>query len=487
MRRAVLLAVALVALAYAAAAAAHPLGNFTVNQHSTIEPSGDSVYVTYVLDLAEIPTFQARSEVERRGADGYARDLAVRVRDGLLLEAGGRELELRELDHRIAFLPGAGGLTTTRLEIVLEAGPLEAGRAIDLVFEDANYGDRIGWREVVIAARDGATVSGASVPAASTSDGLRSYPDDLLASPLDVRRATAVLDPGPAVGQPPRLTDDGKPTVAGGGREDGFESLIGERELTLGAILVSILVAMFWGAVHALSPGHGKAIVAAYLVGTRGTARQAFYLGGIVTVTHTIGVFALGLVTLGLSEFLVPDQLYPWLNLVAALLVVGVGLAVLRHRLRGWQRRRPRGHHDHAHSSDHDHQHDHDHHHGEGHEHEHGHGHGHHHHSPPALGWRGLLSVGVSGGLLPCPSALVVLLAAISLQRVGYGLVLILAFSVGLAATITGIGLLAIGAKRFFASASFQGPIVRALPAVSALVILGFGIVMTIRALPALT
>jgi ABC-type nickel/cobalt efflux system permease component RcnA len=103
------------------------------------------------------------------------------------------------------------------------------------------------------------------------------------------------------------------------------------------------------------------------------------------------------------------------------------------------------------------------------------------------MGRRGLLGIGISGGLLPCPSALVVLLAAISLHRVGYGLVLILAFSLGLAATITGIGLLAVGAKRAFARASFQGPLVRLLPALSALVILAFGIAMTVRALPRLT
>ena len=97
-------------------------------------------------------------------------------------------------------------------------------------------------------------------------------------------------------------------------------------------ILLSLLLAMFWGAAHALSPGHGKAIVAAYLVGTRGNARHAFYLGGIVTITHTIGVFALGLITLALSEFIVPETLYPWMNLIAALLVVGVGVSVLRLR-----------------------------------------------------------------------------------------------------------------------------------------------------------
>ncbi len=172
-------------------------------------------------------------------------------------------------------------------------------------------------------------------------------------------------------------------------------------------ILLSLLIAAFWGAAHALSPGHGKAMVAAYLVGSRGTARHALLLGLTVTVTHTAGVFALGLVTLGLSELIVPEQLYPWLNLVSALLVVGVGVSVLRARLR----RR------HAH-------------------------HHHHHHGDRSL--RDLFAVGISGGLLPCPTALVVLLAAISLHRVGYGLVLIVAFSLGLAGAMTAVGLAAV-------------------------------------------
>jgi nickel/cobalt exporter len=174
-------------------------------------------------------------------------------------------------------------------------------------------------------------------------------------------------------------------------------------------------------------------------------------------------VFALGFVTLALSQFIVPADLYPWLNLVSALLVVGVGIAVLRARLRSWS---------HAHAR--------------GHLHDHDHAHGHTHVPLAGSGLRGLLSVGISGGILPCPTALVVLLAAISLHRVGYGLVLILAFSLGLAASVTGIGLVAVSAKRFFARTGFDGRVIRALPAVSALVVLGLGLAMTFRALPSL-
>jgi nickel/cobalt exporter len=223
-------------------------------------------------------------------------------------------------------------------------------------------------------------------------------------------------------------------------------------------VLASLAAALFWGAAHALSPGHGKTIVTAYLVGRRGTPAHAALLGLIVTATHTVGVFALGLVTLALSQFVVPDRLYPWLNLASGLLVVGIGAAVLYARLR----------HRLAHARGHDHHHHH-HHHGEG---------------ESAPGWRSLVAVGVSGGLLPCPSALVVLLAAISLHRVAFGLVLIVAFSAGLALAITGVGLIAVLAKRTFSRVGFDGRLVGLLPAASALVILVAGVAMTLHALP---
>jgi ABC-type nickel/cobalt efflux system permease component RcnA len=329
-----------------------------------------------------------------------------------------------------------------------------------VAIRDTNFESRIGWREIVIAGDRGARVLGSTAPAVSRSDALRVYPRDLLSSPLDVASAHATLVPGDGPGVAPRLGSTLAPRHEG----SRFESLV-SRDLTPGFVLVSLLLAMFWGAAHAFSPGHGKAIVAGYLVGTRGTPRHAVALGGIVTVTHTIGVFALGLVTLALSEFFVPEQLYPWLNLVAALMVMAVGIAIVRTRVREWLHTR-------AHAG------------GHGHDHHHHHGHDHHHHPGPGTGLRGLLGVGISGGIVPCPTALVVLLAAISLHRVGYGLVLILAFSVGLAASITAIGLIAVTAKRAFSRLGFDGRLIRALPAVSALVVLVLGVAMTLRAVP---
>jgi ABC-type nickel/cobalt efflux system permease component RcnA len=242
--------------------------------------------------------------------------------------------------------------------------------------------------------------------------------------------------------------------------ESAFTGLIAQRDLGPLVILAALAAALFWGAAHALSPGHGKTIVAAYLIGKRGTVRDAATLGAIVTVTHTIGVFALGLVTLGLSQWIVPDQLYPWLNLAAGVSVLLIGAAVLRSRGREWLHMR-------AHTHGHHHEHDHD-----------------HGQAEPREGFRGLLAVGVSGGLLPCPSALVVLLAAVSLHRVAFGLLLIVAFSLGLALSITGVGLVAVLAKRAFARRSFDGLLVRALPAASAVVILVAGVAMTLHALP---
>lgn len=425
MRRLGLLAICLGVLATPSTALSHPLGNFTVNRLAEIELAGDRVYVRYVVDLAEIPTFQERKRVVRTG---YARSLAA----GLELRLDGRRAPLVVVASRSTFRPGAGGLETLRFEAVYRA----RGSGSTLELRDSNYPARRGWREIVAHARDGATLLSASVPAVSASEGLRSYPEEL----LDVRRATASFTLGGSQAEPPGLRRG-----LAREQEGGFEALIAEP----GAIVLSLLLAAFWGAAHALTPGHGKAIVAGYLVGSRGKPRHALALGLIVTVTHTIGVVALGIVTLALSAFVVPEQLYPWLTLVSGLLVVGVGASVLRSRLR---RRR-----------------------------HHRHGHDHHHHEH---GLRGLLGVGIAAGLLPCPSALVVLLSALALHRVGLGLALIVAFSVGLAATITAIGLVAVFARRAFGRLRLDGPLVRVLPAVSAALILAVGVGLTLNALP---
>ena len=488
MKKLLLSVMLLLALLLPAAASAHPLGNFTINHYSRLELAGDRVYVTYVLDMAEIPTFQQRQKLADDRA--FTEAMLAQIVPGLRLTIDGKSAPLQQLRYAIGFPPGVAGLETTRLEVLLATGPLERRASpTSLRFSDETFPQRIGWREITLLARDGASLASASVPSETISDELRVYPKDLLQSPLDVRSAAASFQPGTGPAAPPVLSSgdelDTRVAVRGSG-EDGFASLIARDELTAGFVALSLLLAFFWGAAHAFSPGHGKSIVAAYLVGANGRPRDAVVLGLTVTVTHTLGVFALGLVALALSAYIVPEDLYPWLNLVSALLVVGVGLSVLRFRVRGLGRRRsasPPGHHHGLDGHDHDHHHDHTHEHshdGDG-------GCGCHAHPRPGMGLRGLLGIGISGGLVPCPTALVVLLAAVSLHRVGYGLVLILAFSIGLAAAMTGIGLVAITARQFFSRRSFEGRIIRLLPAVSAVVVLGLGIAMTVRALPGLT
>jgi nickel/cobalt transporter (NicO) family protein len=441
MRRLATLCAGVAFFALPAAAVAHPLGNFTINHSSSAVVSGDRVYVHYVLDMAEIPTLQGR-QAGRINATALRREVVPYIE--LLVD--GRRVQLIPVRQRLRLPPGAGGLPTARYELVL-AGPRFEETA-SLTLRDTTYSGRIGWKEVVVSAVGDARVSSSSSPAVSPSRQLRAYPKDGLSSPLAVTQARAKVEPGDGPGTPPQLTSPA-PEKHG----SGFESLV-RRDLGATGILLALGLALFWGAAHALGPGHGKSIVAAYLIGQRGTVRHAAYLGGIVTVTHTAGVFALGAITLLLSEFIVPEDLYPWLNLVAGLMVVAIGVAVLRARLS----------HRRAHKHGHHHYHDHDHHHD--------------------LSPRSLLAVGVSGGLLPCPSALVVLLAAISLHRTAFGLALVLAFSIGLAITITAIGLVAVLARGVFRRKSFDGRLVRALPAVSAVAILVAGLLMTARALP---
>jgi nickel/cobalt transporter (NicO) family protein len=433
MRKLVVVLFALAALVAPAAAAAHPLGNFTVNRFSRVEVSGPRLYVRYVLDLAEIPTYQA-GRIDTRT---YAREIAQNAR----LSVGGKPAALRPVRTRLAHPRGAGGLDTTRLEVVL-AGPRLDGTS-RIAYRDGNYRDRIGWKEIVV---------GADTP--SRSHELRAYPKDLLQSPLDQTSVTTHLARGDGPDVTPSLSSGRSLQAPDRVADSGFAALVGRSHLSLLVILASLGAALFWGAAHALSPGHGKTIVTAYLVGRRGSVRHAGLLGLIVTITHTIGVFTLGLVTLALSQFIVPDRLYPWLNLVSGLLVVGIGASVFYSR---WRHRRA---------------------------HTHGHEHHHHHHAEPDASFRSLLAVGVSGGLLPCPSALVVLLAAISLHRVAFGLLLIVAFSAGLALTITAIGCAAVLARGAFRRVSLEGPLVRLLPAASALVILAAGLAMTVRAVP---
>ena len=266
---------------------------------------------------------------------------------------------------------------------------------------DNTFPGRVGWKAVV------------TDPGQDPTKGLTTYPSDALQSPSDTRVATVKADAGFA------------------GILDGDRLLI-----------VLLLTAFAWGAIHALSPGHGKAMVAAYLVGTRGRPRDAVALGGIVTVTHTAGVFALGFITLALSNFVLPEDLFPYLNLASGLIVIAVGLTVLRRRKQ----------------------------------------HHHHHHHHDEVSRKSLLAMGTAAGLIPCPSALVVLLGAISQDQIALGMLLIVVFSLGLAGTLTALGLAVVQARRL----PLPHPVIHALPMASAIAIVAVGGVLTAHAIPTL-
>ena len=420
---------------------AHPLGNFSVNHLAVVSIARDAVDVRWILDQAEVPTFQERGLAPR---EVLARKRAA-AEAGLALRVDGRAVALRPVGAgRIAFPPGQGGLRLTRVELRFRASAVGA-RRVEL--RDSTFRDRIGWRDIIVRPGAGTAVR-SSVPAREPTGGLRRYPRDLISSPANRRVARFTVRAGHATVAAPGSRAEGPVTTDRGG--GGFARLFDDAAAGRGVLLAFLLAAFGWGALHALSPGHGKAMVAAYLVGTRGTARQAVLLGATVTVTHTIGVFALGLVTLALSDFILPEDLYPWLNLVAGAMVVGVGIAVLRGRLRR--------------AAAHDH---------------------HHHHHHASLTPRGLLALGASAGLIPCPSALVVLLGAIAQAQILLGMVLIVAFSLGLAATLTVLGLAAVWTtgrvERLRVPAA-----ARLLPVASAAVIVALGCALTVQAVPKL-
>ena len=233
------------------------------------------------------------------------------------------------------------------------------------------------------------------------------------------------------------------------------------------ASLIGIFVVM--GALHALQPGHGKTLVAAYLVGSRGTMKHALILGLIVTAAHTAGVYLLGGATLYASQYIVPERLYPWLALLSGVMITGLGLALIVRRHWGRDTGSP-VHHSHVHR-----------HYRHG---EHSHHHHHHHDLPQEVSLRQLLTLGISGGIVPCPAALVVLLSALALNRVGFGLLLIVAFSIGLAVVLIGIGLMIVHARQFMSR--FHGNsrlTMRWLPLASSVFIVLCGVALTFQAI----
>ncbi|MEH1765666.1 MAG: sulfite exporter TauE/SafE family protein [Nostoc sp.] len=473
-------AIIVVCLFWMPEADAHPLGNFTINHYAGVQVATDGVGIDYVLDMAEIPAFQEINHLDTnrdRKAEPvetvqYPEQKCQEVNSHLELLIDKHLQALSLVKSTVEFPPGVGGLSTLRLSCNFQ-GSMELVGANQLIeFEDKFYPQRLGWREITVAA-NGVTIQG-SFTSNSITNRLRDYPTELLSSPLDQRRIDFKLNPSLTSSEqapPPEVKSSSRLDNALTGRSnDIFTNLITQENHNFLTILIALAIAFLWGGLHALSPGHGKTIVGAYLVGSRSNAKHALFLGLTVTVTHTASIFLLGLVTLGTSQFVLTEQLYPWLSVISGLLVIGIGLNLFISRLQGHS-------HDHEHEN---HQHSHDHHH---HHHHHEHSHLPHHGDVSSMKWSSLLALGISGGLLPCPSALVVLLSAIAMGRVGFGLALVSAFSLGLAAVLTGIGLMLVYAKNRFEHLPLQIPRIKMLPVASALCITLIGLGITSQAL----
>lgn len=562
----------------AATAHAHPLGNFTVNHHTGLILRQDAVQALIVVDRAEIATAQERPRVDRDHSGGVdpaeARSFAAEgctvLARQLHLDIAGTPVSWKTGDSTLGYHPGEGGLPTSRLSCSLTAAADLAGPA-DIDVRTAYDERRIGWQEMT-ARGQGVTLTRSTLPTASPTDELRHYPKDPLATPLDQRSARLRTEPGnggSATSTPAVLPGAGPLTTALDRASSAFDALVGQREITVPAGFLALLLSLVLGASHAALPGHGKTIMAAYLAGRRGTPRDAVTVGATVTLTHTAGVLALGL-ALPVATSLAGETVLTWLGLISGLMVTGIGLWLLRTAVTKGTDHHVHGHgHSHGHGHGHSHGHGHGHSHGHGHPHSHGHSHPHggdHEHGdasasgspshpenshghgsraplvavrpaatrllprrrrPPtspeagqagavlapatagprtpaptshpasaghAHGTRasrtGLIGMGIAGGLVPSPSALVVLLGAVALGRTAFGVLLVIGYGLGMATTLTLAGLLLVRLRdRFEAGADkyarLRAPVARLsgiVPAASAGLVLLVGVLLTLRA-----
>ncbi len=491
------------------AAFAHPMGNFSISHYAAIHIERDGIELRYFVDMAEIPTYQ---EIQRTGivaAEGdaslpaYLAQESAALADGLVLEIDGKPVELRLVDRSVLFTPGAGGLPTMKVAFVYRARieNVSMAGAHRVRYADKNFAGHSGWKEIVLTHGDAVSLVSSSAPPTDRSSQLSNYPTDLLNSPPQDLDATASFSL-PLLSSAPQtatktILNAPKDRKSACQRENfreaansasalpiqlqanqqatprsRFTELVSTRQMSFWFLFTAALISAGLGALHALEPGHGKTIVAAYLVGSRGTPRHAVLLGLIVTAAHTAGVYALGVITLYASRWIVPEQLYPWLGVISGLMIAGLATYLF---LRAWT--------------------------GEAADHSHEPGQSHSHWFASLVKPRGmdtvasegtdasaqtsgvplkqLLALGITGGMIPCPAALVVLLSALSLHRVGLGLFLIVAFSLGLAAVLIAIGLLMVYARQFIARWKGDGSIAkRWLPVISSgtMLVLGLGI-----------
>ena len=535
--------------------AAHPLGNFTINHYAEVRVEPDRVLLDVVIDEAEIPAFQARRDLDTDG-DGSMSDAETEAgrlagcstqAQSIELTADGTPLKLVTLEAGLAFPPGVGGLSTMRRVCAFEA-PLAtaiAGSPVEIGYTDRSFPERIGWREIV------ARGSGVSLTAidglvrdATVSQRLTSYPAELIPTPLSDTRlvvraalggptlapfdvpdaqpvpgapalvpaaapSVPVASPAPAGAQGPvasALPANG--AIPGGVGAAELPSIFRQTDLTPLVVLLSLVTAAALGAGHALTPGHGKTLMAAYLVGTRGTALHALGLGLSVSVSHTAGILVLAGVVVGLSDVVAPDVVVRWAPIVAAasIAVIGGWMLLTEIRRRSGRTAAPHEHehgHDHEHAHGHDHEHAHPHDHAQSHEAAHAHPHATaddralehshggvvHSHAPApgsTITWRSLFLLGLAGGLIPSTSALLILLGSIAAGRPAFGFVLVVAFGLGMAAVMGGVGFALVAARDRMERVELGTTLARmreTVPLLASVIVLSFGLFLTAQAL----
>jgi nickel/cobalt exporter len=487
---------------------AHPMGNFSVNHYTQITIEGGTVELRYVIDMAEIPTFQEMQQgaIAANPADAkvtaFLAAQAKALMEGLQLTVNGHPLLLLVASQDVIFPSGAGNLPTMKLGLIYRAAITDAcdTERCDLSYRDLNFPGRAGWKEIVARAAPGIALISSTVPSRDRSALLTNYPTDLLNSPpqdvearivfsrgtepaqalsRDVKRSHGKDKPKQKASSPATSLGVNRPPSASGLQleanrqatpRNAFTELMRAQRLSIGLILLAAVISAGLGALHALEPGHGKTIVAAYLVGSKGTAQHAVALGMIVTISHTAGVYLLGAITLYAQKYILPEKLYPFLGVLSGIFIAGMGFYLFLQRYIGSEFAGL-----------------------------HSHGPGGHHHgrllssranSEPdqetgrIVSARQLMVLGITGGIVPCPAALVVLLSAVALHRVGFGFFLILAFSLGLAAVLIAMGLLVVYAGRMMSRLPVESPVIqRWLPLTSAVMITVLGCSIAVRGL----
>jgi nickel/cobalt exporter len=470
-------------------AGAHPLGNFTINHLTKIAVARDHVSLRYVLDMAEIPTFSALRAASSSGTlakpqlESWGRTEAASLLPELLLsgDAGALPLRLDRVTTRTR--PGAGGLPT--LYLVLDAHALLPHTDARITYRDETFPGRLGWHDVVVAPRTEPTQE------------LSAYPSALIGSPRATTAVSLTLRNGAVASvQTDDTTDESGAAAAvpSAVRSNQLSDMLARGTSDWGFVALTFLVAIVLGGLHALEPGHGKTLLAVSLVGARATVKQAAILAAALTVAHTIGVLALGVAINLFKGYFVPETIYPWITLVSGIVIAVIGARAVQRQI---LLRQPLAHghaHEHAETHPHEHTHVHSTEHDEA-GHAHGHSHGSHSHSHDGrddiaharshavpgnapLTFGGTVWAAMSGGVAPCPAALVVLLAALALNQVAYGIFVIIAFSLGLAVTLTGLGIAVVrGASWLQDRPQFERFVVYG-PLVSAIVISTIGSIM---------